>query len=244
MHQNSLALSVQKQKVRKLACCLKFYVKNNSKLVFPYCYRLKTTQTKTVHFGIFGQIFDLYSSLYSFVYMAVNGRGFVMCQATPIVSPFSIELWHRAPFLFRLQQILKITASEKEKAKKLPNKYYFLPNKIVLSQKIFIPKSSNDSDRRMRSDNSSSNIMSSLVNHDKNNAQFVSYKQDQTGSNKFKQDYAWHIRWLELLGMLLLVFSGGLWYTDFFRGGLISIFKNLAQSPQKGAKSLSWTYFL
>ena len=226
MHQNSLALSVQKQKVRKLACCLKFYVKNNSKLVFPYyCYRLKImTQTKTVHFGIFGQFFDLlYSSLNSFVYMAVNGRGFLMSQATPIVSPFSIELWHRAPFLFRLQQILKITASEKAKAKKLPNKYYFLPNKIVLSQKIFIPKSSNDSDYRMCSDNSSSNIMSSLVNHEKNNAQFVSYKQDQTGSNKFKQDYAWHIRWLELLGMLLLVFSGGLWYKDFFRGGLISI---------------------
>ena len=173
------------------------------------------TQTKTVHFGIFGQIFDLYSSLYSFVYMAVTGRGFVMSQTTPIVSPFSIELWHRAPFLFRLQQILKITASEKEKAKKLPKKYY-LPNKIVSSQKIFIPKSSNDSDRRMRSDNSSSNIMSSLVNHDKNNAQFVSYKQDQAGSNKFKQDYAWHIRWLELLGMLLLVFSGGLWCRDFF----------------------------
>ena len=223
MHQNSLALSVQKQKVRKLACCLKFYVKNNSKLVFPYCYRLKMTQTKTVHFGIFGQFFDLlYSSLNSFVYMAVNGRGFLMSQATPIVSPFSIELWHRAPFLFRLlQQILKITASEKEKRKKLPfNKYYFLPNKIVFnSQKIFIPKSSNDSDYRMCSDNSSSNIMSSLVNHEKNNAQFVSYKQDQTGSNKFKQDYAWHIRWLELLGMLLLVFSGGLWYRYYFRGG-------------------------
>ena len=178
------------------------------------------TQTKTVHFGIFGQIFDLYSSLYSFVYMAVTGRGFLMSQATPIVSPFSIELWHRAPFLFYLQQILKITASEKEKAKKLPfNKYYFLPKKIVLSQKIFIPKSSNDSDCRMCSDNSSSNIMSSLVNHEKNNAQFVSYKQDQTGSNKFKQDYAWHIRWLELLGMLLLVFSGGLWYRYYFRGG-------------------------
>jgi len=138
--------------------------------------------------------------------MAVTGRGFVMSQTTPIVSPFSIELWHRAPFLFRLQQILKITASEKEKAKKLPKKYY-LPNKIVSSQKIFIPKSSNDSDRRMRSDNSSSNIMASLVNHEKiNTAQFVSYK----------QDYAWHIRWLELLGMLLLVFSGGLWYKDFF----------------------------
>ena len=66
--------------------------------------------------------------------------------------------------------------------------------------------------------------MSSLVNHEKNDAQFVSYKQDQTGSNKFKQDYAWHIRWLELLGMLLLVFSGGLWYKDFYKGGLISIF--------------------
>ena len=121
--------------------------------------------------------------------MAVTGRGFLMSQATPIVSPFSIELWHRAPFLFYLQQILKITASEKAKAKKLPfNKYYFLPQKIVLSQKIFIPKSSNDSDCRMCSDNSSSNIMSSLVNHEKSNAQFVSYKQDQTGSNKFKQD--------------------------------------------------------
>ena len=241
MHQNSLALSVQKQKVRKLACYLKFYVKNNSKLVFPYyCYRLKImTQTKTVHFGIFGQFFDLlYSSLNSFVYMAVNGRGFLMSQATPIVSPFSIELWHRAPFLFcLLQQILKITASEKAKAKKLPfNKYYFLPNKIVFnSQKIFIPKSSNDSDCLMCSDNSSSNIMSSLVNHEKNNAQFVSYKQDQTGSNKFKQDYAWHIRWLELLGMLLLVFSDGLWYKDFFRGGLFSFFY-LTQYPPKSCK--------
>ena len=190
------------------------------------------TQTKTVHFGIFGHIFDhINSSLYSFVYMAVTGRGFVMSQATPIVSPFSIELWHRAPFLFRLQQILKITASEKAKAKKLPKKYYFLPNKIVLSQKIFIPKSSNDSDYRMCSDKSSSNIMSSLVNHEKNNAQFISYKQDQTGSNKFKQDYAWHIRWLELLGMLLLVFSGGLWYKDFYKGGLISIFFKFCSIP-------------
>ena len=205
------------------------------------------TQTKTVHFGIFGQFFDLlYSSLYSFVYMAVNGRGFLMSQATPIVSPFSIELWHRAPFLFRLlQQILKITASEKEKAKKLPfNKYYFLPNKIVFnSQKIFIPKSSNDSDYLMCSDNSSSNIMSSLVNHEKNNAQFVSYKQDQTGSNKFKQDYAWHKRWLELLGMLLLVFRGGLWYKDFFKGGLISFFFIWLNILLKAAKSLSSTSF-
>ena len=172
--------------------------------------------------------------------MAVTGRGSVISQTTPIVySPFSIELWHRAPFLFCLQQILKITASEKEKAKKLPlNKYYFLPQKIVLlSQKIFIPKSSNDSsDCRMCSDNSSSNIMSSLVNHEKNNAQFVSYKQDQIGSNKFKLDYAWHIRWLGLLGMLLLVFSGGLWYRDFDKCSLISKVFNLAQFAPKRCK--------
>ena len=78
-------------------------------------------------------------------------------------------------------------------------------------------------------------MSSSLVNHEKSNAQFVSYKQDQTGSNKFKRDYAWHIRWLELLGMLLLVFSDDLWYKDFFRGGLFSFFY-LTQYPPKSCK--------